>query len=157
MVEQATDRIGILVFAGLFFPEQDPRLPKIFKRKAAGGCRVEILLGDPDCDAVALRGAEERVGDAMAAKIRNVLALYEPLRGTDGVELRFHTTALYNSIYMFDDEMLVNTHVYGVTAPHAPVLHLRRLSGGELFDTYADSLDRVWAGSRAVWPSEVAT
>ena len=156
LVEQATERIGILVYAGLFFPEQDPKLPKVFKRKAASGCRVEILLGDPSCEAVALRGEEERVGDAMAAKIRNVLALYGPLRGVDGVELRYHTTALYNSIYVFDDEMLVNTHDYGVTAPHAPVLHLRRLSGGDLFDTYSDSYDRVWSSGRAVWPSDVA-
>lgn len=156
LLDQASERISILVYAGLFFPEQDPKLPKVFKKKAAARCRVEILLGDPDCDAVALRGAEERVGDAMAAKIRNVLALYDELRGVEGVQLRFHDTALYNSIYRFDDEMLVNTHVYGVTAPHAPVLHLRRLSGGDLFDTYANSFDRVWSTSRAIWSSDVA-
>ena len=37
-----------------------------------------------------------------------------------------HGTTLYNSIYRVDDEMLVNTHVYGVNAYAAPVLHLRR-------------------------------
>jgi hypothetical protein len=36
------------------------------------------------------------------------------------------------------------------------VLHLRRLSGGDLFDTYADSFDRVLAGSVPAWPVPVA-
>jgi hypothetical protein len=60
--------------------------------------------------------------------------------GAPGVELRFHATTLYNSIYGFDDDILVNTHVYGAPAAHSPVLHLRRLPGGRLFD----HLERVW-------------
>lgn len=40
--------------------------------------------------------------------------------------------------------MIVNPHVYGIPAPHAPALHLRRLSAGSLFETYARSFDRVW-------------
>jgi hypothetical protein len=32
--------------------------------------------------------------------------------------------------------MLVNAHVYGAPAAHSPVLHLRRLPGGRLFDHY---------------------
>jgi hypothetical protein len=40
--------------------------------------------------------------------------------------------------------MLVVTHAYGVPANFAPALHLRRLSSGTLFQTYARSFDRVW-------------
>jgi hypothetical protein len=69
----------------------------------------------------------------------------------EGVAVRFHSTTPYNSIYRFDNEMLVNTHAYGFPSTHAPVLHLRRLSSGELFDTYADSFDRVWSGGTPVW------
>ncbi|MGH3994185.1 MAG: XRE family transcriptional regulator, partial [Pseudonocardiaceae bacterium] len=61
---------------------------------------------------------------------------------------------LYNSIYRFDDDMFVNTHVYGSMAAHAPVLHLRRLSGGDLFDTYSESFDVIWNESKpATWTS----
>jgi hypothetical protein len=73
------------------------------------------------------------------------LTFYNRLRGTPGVAIRLHGTTLYNSIYRFDDEMLVNVHVYGFPAAHAPVLHLRRLAGGDLFDTYAESFERVWS------------
>ena len=151
IAEQATAEIGILVFSGLFLPEQVPQLVRLFKEKATQGAKVRILLGDPESDAVRNRGSEEGIGDAMASKVRNVLAFYRPLEGVNGVSVKFHSTTLYNSIYRFDNEMLVNTHAYGFPAAHAPVLHLRRLSSGELFDTYADSFDRVWSGGKPVW------
>jgi transcriptional regulator with XRE-family HTH domain len=156
LFESAQERIGILVYAGLFLPELEPRLIPILRAKAEAGARVELLLGDPKSDAVAQRGAEEGIGGAMASKVHNVLAFYDQLRGVAGVYARFHSTPLYASIYRFDDEMLVNVHAYGFPAAHCPVLHLRRLSGGELFDTYADSFDRVWSSGNPVWTTSVA-
>jgi hypothetical protein len=42
--------------------------------------------------------------------------------------------------------------VYGKVASHAPALHLRRLSAGDLFTTYADSFTAVWEGATPrVW------
>ncbi|MFI5491347.1 hypothetical protein [Actinoplanes sp. NPDC051859] len=151
LAEQAVSEIGILVFSGLFLPEQVPQLVRLLKEKAHEGVNIRILLGDPDSEAVSNRGAEEGIGESMASKIRNVLAFYRPLQGVAGVNVKFHSTTLYNSIYRFDGEMLVNTHAYGFPAAHAPVLHLRRLSSGELFDTYADSFDRVWSSGKPVW------
>ena len=55
-----------------------------------------------------------------------------------------HRTVLYNSICRGDDQLLVNTHVYGITAAQAPVWHLRKLAGGEIASTYLDSFERVW-------------
>jgi hypothetical protein len=69
------------------------------------------------------------------------------LRDCDGVDVRVHGTTLYNSIYRFDEMNLVNTHVWGVSAFRAPVLQLRRLVEGGLFDTYAHSFESVWRGS----------
>jgi hypothetical protein len=43
--------------------------------------------------------------------------------------------------------MIVNPHVYGKVASHAPAFHLRRLSAGDLFTTYADSFSSVWEGA----------
>jgi hypothetical protein len=62
----------------------------------------------------------------------------------EGVEFRFHRTVLYNSIYRADDQVLVNTHLFGVTAAVAPVWHLRKLPAGELAGLYVDSFERVW-------------
>jgi transcriptional regulator with XRE-family HTH domain len=139
----AEREIGVLVYAGLFLAE-DAAAKKVLAERARAGVRVRMLLGDPDSEPVAERGADEGVDDAMAAKIRNALVLYRALRGTGGVEFRFHRTTLYNSIFVADDQLLVNTHVYGLTAALAPVWHLRKVAGGEIAKTYLDSFERVW-------------
>ena len=112
LFSQAEREIGVLVYSGLFLSE-DAGVQKIFKDKAKASVRVRILLGEPDSQVVADRGEDEGVGDAQAAKIRNALALYRPLRALEGVEFRFHRTVLYNSIYRADDQVLVNTHLFG--------------------------------------------
>ena len=143
LFSQAEREIGILVYAGLFLSE-DAGVQRILKDKARTGVPVRILLGDPDSRVVADRGEDEGVGDAVAAKVRNALALYRPLRVIDGVQFRFHRTVLYNSIYLADDQLLVNTHIHGVAAAQAPVWHLHKLAGGELTSLYIDSFERVW-------------
>ena len=145
----AEREIGVLVYAGLFLSE-DHGIQRIFADKAKAGVRVRILLGDPDSPQVAERGADEGVDDAMAAKIRNALVLYKPLRKVEGIEFRYHRTVLYNSIYRADDQLLVNTHVYGVSAALAPVWHLRKIPGGDLATTYLDSFERVWEGATPI-------
>lgn len=88
--------------------------------------------------------------ESLAAKIRSVLVLYRPLRQVDGVQIRLHDTVLYNSIYRADDQLLVNTHVYGTAASNAPVLHLRKVAGGDMVTTYVDSFEQVWNRARPV-------
>ena len=133
-----------------FWLTEDPAFLRVVKEKSADGVPMRFMLGEPDCPAVAQRGEDEGIGAAMGAKIRNALVNYGPLFGLPGVGFRLHATTLYNSIYRADDEMLVNPHVYGVGAYMAPVLHLRRVPGGELFDTYADSIEHIWENARPI-------
>ena len=143
LLESGDEEIGVLVYAGLFLAE-DAGLQKIIRKKAESGTRVRILVGDQDDAHIAERGEQEDLGDAMAAKIRNALVLYRPLREVENIEFRMHRTVLYNSIYRADDQLLVNTHIYGVPAPHAPVWHLRTVAGGEFAKLYLESFERVW-------------
>jgi hypothetical protein len=105
---------------------------------------VRIALGDPDCTRVAERGTQEGIDDAMAAKIRNALALYRPLRDAGQAEIRLHRTVLYNSIYRAEDDILVNQHAYGIPAAHAPVFHLHRSPETDMFESYLASFERIW-------------
>ncbi|MFJ2034295.1 XRE family transcriptional regulator [Streptosporangium sp. NPDC087985] len=141
--------IGVLVYSGIFIA-QDTGIMRLFADKARAGVRVRILLGDPDSPEVAQRGQDEGIGDGMAAQIRMSLVLYRPLRQLDGVEIRLHRTVLYNSIYRADDQLLANTHLYGMPAANAPVLHLRKVLGGGMVSTYVDSFEAVWAGATPV-------
>jgi transcriptional regulator with XRE-family HTH domain len=141
--DTAETDIGVLVYSGLFVSE-DTGIHRIFRNKAEEGVRVRILLGDPESEEVIQRGADEGVDDALAAKIRNAIVMYKPLRSIDGIEFRLHRTTLYNSIYRADDQLLVNTHIYGFAASVAPVMHLRQVTGGDMVRTYLNSSERVW-------------
>lgn len=144
LLNQATSRVDILVYVGMFLTENPDLIPALQAKGAAGG-RVRLLFGDPASREVARRSADEGIGkNAISAKIRNALAYFGRIADEAGVEIRCHGTTLYNSVYRYDDEMIVNPHVYGLTAPHAPALHLRRLSAGSLFETYSRSFDAVW-------------
>ncbi len=142
MFETAEQRIGILVYSGLFIAE-DAELIRLLGSKARSGTTVRILVGDPDSPHVDQRGEDEGIHDAMAAKIRNALLLYRPLLAA-GASMRLHSTVLYNSLYVGDGEMLINQHIHGIAAAYAPVLHLRRQVDDGIFSTYVDSFERVW-------------
>jgi transcriptional regulator with XRE-family HTH domain len=144
--KQAQREIGVLVYAGMFIAE-DAGVLRLFAGQARAGVRIRILLGDPASPNVDERGATEGIGDALAAKVRSSHILFRPLLAEPGVEIRLHSTVLYNSIYRADDQLLVNTHVYGVMANNAPVFHLRKIPGGEMASTYMDSFERVWDGA----------
>jgi hypothetical protein len=144
LLVSAQKSIDLFANASLFLPEENPMAIDILKEKAANGVRVRILLGDPDHPAMELRGREERLFEAIPGRIRMALASYRPLVDVEGVEFRLHGTSLYNSIFRYDDQMLVNQHIYGTYGYIAPILHLRKVDGADLFDTYMRSFELVW-------------
>lgn len=150
----ATENIGILTYSGLFLAE-DTTIIRSIGQRARAGVKVRVLLGDPDSPEVAARGADENIGpDVMAARIRNALALYRPFNDVPGVEMRLHGTVLYNSIYRADDQLLVNTHAYGIPAAQAPVTHFQAEDEGAAA-VYLSSFERVWISARPYTSSKI--
>lgn len=145
LLRQAERNVDLLAFAGLFLTEEHPDWTPLLLSRAEAGVRVRLLLGDPDGASLAARDGEYRIGGGVAGRVRAVLGYYRPLSGL--AEIRLHDTPLYNSVYRFDDDMLVNGHVYGILAAYTPVLHLRR-AGGAYYNTYLESFERVWASAR---------
>jgi transcriptional regulator with XRE-family HTH domain len=146
LFDQAEHEIGILVYAATFLAE-DAGFRRTLEGKAKAGVQLRILLGDPDGPAVAERGRDEGIDEAIAGKVRNALILFRPLLKVDNVEIRLHGTTLYNSIYRADEQLLVNTHIFGMMANNAPTFHLRKIPGGDLVSTYLESFERVWEGA----------
>jgi transcriptional regulator with XRE-family HTH domain len=151
LLGQAERSVDVLAFAGLFLTEEHPDWIPALRQKAAGGVRVRLLLGDPAGRHLASRDDEHQIGGGVTGRVRAVLTHYRAV--TDVAQIRLHDTPLYNSIYRFDDEMIVNTHVYGILAAYTPCLRLRRVDGS-FFHTYVESFERVWALSR---PADDAT
>jgi hypothetical protein len=144
LLVSAQEEINLFANASLFLPEENPEAIETLKKKAAGGVQIRILLGDPAHPAMELRGREERLFEAIPGRIRMALAYYRPLVDIEGIEFRLHGTSLYNSIFRYDDQMLVNQHIYGTYGYIAPILHLRKVAGGDLFETYMKSFELVW-------------
>jgi transcriptional regulator with XRE-family HTH domain len=151
MFTRAQVTIGILVHAGGFLAESHP-VQHALRRRAEAGVNVRMLFGDPMSEEITRRGSEEGLGDGVAYKVRNAIALFRPLFDVPGVEARFHRATLHNSIFWSDDEMLINTQIYGVSAPAAPVLHLRKVHGAELVSTYQHSFNKVWNEAKPIEP-----
>jgi transcriptional regulator with XRE-family HTH domain len=116
MFGRAQESIGILVHAGGFLAESHP-VQRALRSRAEAGVSVRMLFGDPVSEEITRRGSEEGLGDGVAYKVRNAIALFRPLFDIPGVEARFHRSTLHNSIFLADDEMLVNTQIYGESAP----------------------------------------
>jgi transcriptional regulator with XRE-family HTH domain len=139
LLSQAKENVDILVYVGMFMTEK-PDLVATLTEKAATGTKIRLLFGDRNSPAVIQRSTDEGIGaHTISAKIDHALAYFKVLNSVSGIEMRTHGTVLYNSIYRFDNEMIVNSHVFGKVASHAPAMHLRKLSMGDLFMTYVDS------------------
>lgn len=144
----AMKQVDVLVFSGTFFAQTNPHIARMLQERAQAGVRVRLCFGDPDGEAVRVRGREEGIGDTLAAKIRASLTYYRDLVGYPGCEVRLHDTTLYNSIFRYDDHLMVNPHIWGQPASANPLLQLRNIDGGEWFQRYGDSFEAVWASAR---------
>ncbi len=147
LIDNAVSHVEVLVYAGLFLFDGHPELAERLSRKARSGAQVRILLGDPASDVLRQRGEEEGIGADLAARARMTRRYLEPAMVTPGVEVRLHETILYNSLYRFDEDVLVNPHVLGAPAGQNPVLHFRYIPGGRSFRHYMKSFDYAWERS----------
>jgi transcriptional regulator with XRE-family HTH domain len=157
LLREARERIDVLVFSGTFFAQTNPHVATMLADQAVSGARVRLCFGDPHGQAAAIRGREEGIGDTLAAKIRASLTYYRPLLSEQGCEVRLHDTTLYNSLFRYDDNLLVNPHVFGQPASANPLFHLKRVDAAGWFDNYARSFDVVWAGARPWTPNQEGT
>ncbi|QUI33020.1 MULTISPECIES: helix-turn-helix domain-containing protein [Streptomyces] len=144
----AMKQIDVLVFSGTFFAQSNPHIARMLQERAQAGVRVRLCFGDPAGEAVRVRGHEEGIGDTLAAKVRASLTYYRTLVGHPGCEVRLHDTTLYNSLFRYDDHLLVNTHIWGQPASANPLFQLRRTANAEWFDRYDESFEAVWKTAR---------
>lgn len=151
LLDRATEAVDVLVYSGLFLFDSQTDISGILTNKAEAGAKIRIILGDETSDAVARRGEEEGIGEDLVARVRLAKSAVSALQDISGIDVRKHATVLYTSMYRFDSDLLANMHVYGAQAPQSPVIHLRRVPGGRLFDHYMTAFERVWATGTSLW------
>jgi len=151
LVDRSKVQIDLLAFAASFLHDAVPDFDELLAAKARQGVRIRLLFGDPESAAVNLRGEEEGIGDLLGARCRLTWKYFAPVIGQAGVEARSHGSTLYNSIFRFDDTLLVNAHSFGAAASHSVVMHLQKVAGGRLFAHYMSGFEGTW-DSAIAWP-----
>jgi transcriptional regulator with XRE-family HTH domain len=153
LMSRVTARFELHALAAMFLPDQTMDLASELIRLADRDVRIRLLLGDPDGQAVAQRDEEEgRVG--VDGRVRLVLGYVAPVIADPRIEVRLHDTTLYASTYRFDDDLLVNQHVWGTPAGSNPLMHLRGPDTTGLIAAYQQGFERVWANAIPLtsWP-----
>ncbi|NKY96074.1 XRE family transcriptional regulator [Nocardiopsis alborubida] len=144
LFSSAEQEIGILVYSGLFLAD-DTGILQLLGTRAREGIKIRILLGDPESEQVKQRGQDEQIGETLAARTNNALLLFRTFLDVDGVEIRTHSTILYNSIYLTEKKLIVNHHIYGIPASQAPALEVERLPPGDMYSIYQKSFESTWS------------
>ncbi len=150
LLHQPKESIDILAYAASFLYDTIPEFTRLLTDRANEGIRVRLLFGDPGSQAVLRRGEEERIGDSLASRTALTWKYIAPLTTTPGLDARKHGTTLYDSVFRYDDEMLVNLHSYGAAGAQCPYIHLHRVAGGRMFAHYMEAFERVWEGGEPV-------
>lgn len=147
LLNGAERSIDLLALAGMWLWDTVPDFGATLARKAAAGVPVRCCLGDPNGDSARLRGEEEGLGEGLRYRCEISLTYARRWLTASPESLRVHDTTLYASILRFDDDVLLNWHLYGSPAADSPVLHLRRADVRGLAQASIRSFDRVWEKS----------
>ena len=144
LLTQTRRQLDLLGYTLYFLPEQHPRFVELLLDRAKLGCSIRLVIADPTSEHVRLRDEEEGGAITLPARIETTMRAIEPLRGQANIEIRNQNAPLYNSVFRFDDEMLVTPHLYATPGNRAPLLHLRRLGPAGIFSGFAGHFDKVW-------------
>jgi hypothetical protein len=145
LLRGARRQIELLGYALLFLPEQHPGLIGLLTERASQGCAVRIMMAESDAPAVRERDSEEGLSGGLVARISTGWTYFSPLIGVEGISFRSHRAPLYNSLFRFDDEMLVTPHIYATPGSRAPLFRLRRLGPDGVFDKFVSHFENLWA------------
>lgn len=153
----AKSQIDLLGYTLYFLPHQHPHLVELLLEKCQQNCHVRIAMASPDSEHVRERDAEEQEAITLVARIQSSRAAFKPLLDSHRADVRVQEVPLYNSVFRFDDQMLVTPHLYGTPGRAAPMLHLRRLGPNGLFSRFAAHFEAVWSKSRPIDDDRRAT
>jgi hypothetical protein len=153
LIADATRDITLAGYTNYFLWLELPNLRAALRRKAESGCAVRFLLGDPDGEITRRREVIENVPLTVSTRIRITLDELAKIGHVPGIDVRFSEDHIAMSVFVFDNDMLVCTHIAGLVGHDSPMLHLQRCQDGGLFDRYAYHVTELWQAGR---PAEQA-
>ncbi|MFF8711920.1 XRE family transcriptional regulator [Streptomyces sp. NPDC015184] len=150
LVRSARSEITLCGFTNYFFWTQLPNFSGLLKEKAAAGCRIRFLLGDPDGEVTRQREVIEDVPLTVSTRILMTLGELAKIGPLDGLEARYSAAEdavnhVSLSVFRFDSEALVTPHLARLVGHDSPLLHLRRQGDGGMFSRFAEHAEELWS------------
>lgn len=150
LTANAADDLFFAGYTNYFLWLDQPHFVATLLGKLDTGCRVRFLLGDPEGEVTRSRERVEEVALSVSTRIRITLEHIEKLGSHQGLEVRYSATEdavnhVSLSVFRFDGEALVTPHLARLVGHDSPLLHLRKLSTGGLFDRFAEHAEELWS------------
>jgi transcriptional regulator with XRE-family HTH domain len=152
LLNGARKRIFMAGYTSYFLWQDHPRIAERLRAKAAAGCEIRFLLGDPDSAMTREREELEQVPLTVGTRIRITLDQLAKLGPLPGLEARFSDSPahLSQSVFLFDDQLLYTPHIGDGLGHESPLFHLRRLEEHGLYSRFAAHVGALWDRGRPV-------
>jgi transcriptional regulator with XRE-family HTH domain len=142
LIAGATRTLTFAGYTSYFLWADVPNLRPLLRRKVEAGGVVRFLLGDPESVVTAERERIESVPLTVSTRINVTLDQLSKVGAAVDVRLSDRHIAL--SVWVFDDDMIVCTHLADLLGHDSPTIHLRRRQDGGLYDRYAEHANHLW-------------
>lgn len=147
LIQGAQRRLWFGGYTSYFVFIDVPNAPAVLSSKVAAGADVRFLLGDPGSSVTTEREQVEATPLSVSTRIEMTRA--ELAKAEHQPAIRFSNRHIAISVWIFDDDAVVATHIGSGLGQESVTLHLRRRTDGGVFDRYADHFEDLWTGGVA--------
>ncbi|MEU4776297.1 helix-turn-helix transcriptional regulator [Micromonospora sp. NPDC023633] len=142
LITQARSRLWFGGYTSYFVWLEVPNAAARLGMKAREGADVRFLLGDPASPVTTSREQVEDTPLTLATRIAMTQA--EIAKSPEDLPTRSTDRHIAMSVWVFDSEAIVATHIGAGLGQDSVTLHLRRRVVGGAFDRYVEHFEALW-------------
>lgn len=146
LISAASTRLWFGGYTSYFIWLDTPEAGPTLAAKAQAGADVRFLLGDPASEVT--RHRETIEGSPLTIATRIALTQAEIAKTGSSLPVRHSDRHIAMSVWIFDDDALVATHIGDELGQDSVTLHLRRQQMGGAFDRYAEHFEHLWDAAK---------
>ncbi|WP_433313565.1 XRE family transcriptional regulator [Micromonospora sp. CA-269861] len=142
LIDKAERRLWFGGYTSYFVWLEVPNAATTLGTKAQNGADVRFLLGDPESEVTTARERIESTPLTLATRIAMTQA--EIAKSPESLATRMSERHIAMSVWVFDDEAIVATHIGAGLGQDSVTMHLRRREDGGPFDRYVEHFESLW-------------
>lgn len=152
LIEGARSRLWFGGYTSYFVWLDVPNAAGTLGAKAQAGADVRFLLGDPASPVTAGRDRVEATPLDLGTRIAMTRA--EIAKSPTPLAVRLSDRHVAMSVWVFDDDAIVATHIGGALGQDSVTFHLRRRESDGPFSRYVEHFEALWADAAQQQPAD---